>query len=329
MPGDYPPRAASTLPLADQAVAWLLLLRSGRATEADRAAFVAWLDADPRHDAAWQHLTIALGRTLGRIEDLTPHRPHRRKLETVATQPARRRFMARTVGLAACAGAGLLVTNVRYPLQNIWTDHASTTAERRHVTLADGSDVLLDARTRLNTDFSDSRRDVFLEAGAVSLRVASDPNRPLRIHTAQGIARAMGTRFMVRQEVGRTLVVVQEHDVEVTSTSGATLLLPQGAGVRFDERHIDVPRSDLMTEAAWQTGMIHVESRPLVQVVAALRPYYTGTLRISAAAGGLSVTGRYALDHVKGTLAALEQQLPIAVRYFTPWLAMIDMRADA
>ena len=325
MLGDHRPPSDTAAPLADQAVAWLLLLRSGRATDAERAAFQSWRDTDPRHDRAWQQLTAALSQTLGRLTDLSPNPVTSPARSSLHTQANRRRFLTKTVGLAACTGAGLLATNVRYPLENLWTDFSSATGERKHITLADGSDALLDARTRLNFDFSETRRDIYLLAGALSLKVASDSQRPLRIHTAQGNIRSLGTQFMVRQEVGRSLVVVQEHEIEVTCLTGEVARLVAGTGARFDQQHIDAPRTDVVQEAAWQTGIIHVEARPLMQVIAALRPYYTGTLRISAAAGGLSVTGRFALDHVKGTLAALQQQLPITVSYVTPWITLVDM----
>src|SRR5262245_59325428 len=41
-------------PLIEEALRWLVVLRDKAASDADRAAFAAWLREDPRHEAAWR-----------------------------------------------------------------------------------------------------------------------------------------------------------------------------------------------------------------------------------------------------------------------------------
>ena len=64
---------AQGLPVADQVINWLLLLRSGRATPQDYNDFLAWRAADPLHENAWQQLIGTLeGSTFGRLGDAYP-----------------------------------------------------------------------------------------------------------------------------------------------------------------------------------------------------------------------------------------------------------------
>ena len=62
--------------------------------------------------------------------------------------------------------------------------------------------------------------------------------------------RALGTRYMVRQQAQRTVVVVHEHEVEVETMSGAHGTVRAGTGARGRLR-MDTPRAELMAEAAW------------------------------------------------------------------------------
>ena len=79
----------------------------------------------------------------------------------------------------------------------------------------------------------------------------------------------------------------------------------------------------MATRAAWEHGRIVARSVTLSEIIDTLRPYYSGVLRITVAAGGLPVSGEYSLDDVTGTLRSLEQDLPIIVQRFTPWVTSI------
>lgn len=327
-------------PLSDQVIKWLLLLRSGQATRRDYADFMAWRDANPTHESAWQQLTHALGHSMaGRLGDTYPlgyqgAAPASRQARMSApahhadkaTRPSRRRFLAGALSLTAAAGAGALVA-VRdfYPLGSIAADAATATGERRLYQLTDGTELLLDARSRVNLEFTSSYRRLTLLEGAVAVTSPTDLNRPFLVQTAEGVVRSIGQRYMVRQMAHRTLVVAHEGDLDIETTSGARGTLSQGEGVRFDGARLGTVRPDLSAEAAWENGWINANGRPLAEVIAALRPYRHGTLRVSMAAGGLPVSGMYPLDDPDATLAALQQTMPIDVRRMTPWFVSIHV----
>jgi transmembrane sensor len=332
-------------PVADQVVNWLLLLRSGRASQSDYADFLAWRAENPMHESAWQQLTSALGSSFGRLSDfypigfstsnarpvLTPamaayrSMPRQAARHTPPPNPARRRFVAGGATAVMAVAVGSVVLNEVYPLHNLTADAATATGERRLYALSDGSQMLLDARSRVQLDFTGAQRNVRLLEGAITVSVAHDPNRPFVVSTDQGTVRALGTRFMVRQQARRSLVVVHEHEVEVQTSEKARGVIGAGMGARFDDTRVDSPRAELLADAAWETGWIAVRNRPLADVVASLRPYRSGVLRVSVAAGGLPVTGQFPLDDTDATLDTLEQSMPVSVRRFTPWLVSIDV----
>ncbi|KAK80723.1 hypothetical protein L573_0882, partial [Bordetella holmesii H620] len=80
------------------------------------------------------------------------------------------------------------------------------------------------------------------------------------------------------------------------------------------------------THLQTQPGRIQpIDSSQLGEIVAALRPYRHGTLRVSMAAGGLPVTGMYPLDDPEAALQALSERMPIAIKRLTPWFVSINV----
>lgn len=331
--------AAPQPPLSDQVVTWLVLLRSGRATPKDYANFLAWRDAHPQHENAWQQLTGVLGGpTAGRLSDAYPS-GYTGQAEPPVPDGALPALAAASAGVslgrrhfltgALAVGGGLAVAayvgNAYYPINGLASDAATQTGERRRYMLADGSQLLLDARSRVDLEYTATYRMLHLREGAISVNVQADPNRPFLVRTAEGVVRSLGTHYMVRQQARRTLVVVHRNDVEIETRSGARALVPAGTGTRFDDARIGLPRAELVSDAAWENGWIEAHDRPLAEVVASLRPYRQGTLRVSMAAGGLPVRGTYPLDDSDAALRALENSMPIKVSRVTPWFVSINV----
>ncbi|HEX7747929.1 MAG TPA: FecR domain-containing protein [Bordetella sp.] len=230
-------------------------------------------------------------------------------------------------GLLALGGvaAGVAITNAYYPLAGLSNDLVTPTGERRRHRLPDGSQLLLNARTRVDLSFTAKERILHLREGAVSLTAVPDAARPFLIRTSEGVIRPRGSHVMVRQQMRRTLVVAPHSEVEITTLAGVRATLAAGTGTRFDNVLIGDPRPDLLADTAWETGWIDVHDRPLLEVIDALRPYREGPLRISAAAGGLLANGRYTLDDSDATLRALQTDMPIQIRRITPWYTSVDL----
>lgn len=312
-------------PIAAHVIAWAVQLRSGDASAAEQAAFDAWRRADPRHEAAAARLERALGRVGKLPEGLAPRQAMSRSL---LEQPARRRAVRNTLGVVLVGtGGGLLWTNGRRPLSSLGADFATGTGERRVFVLADGSRLWLNARSMVDQSFDGAARHLRLRGGAVIVEVARDSGgRPFVVHTAQGHVQALGTRFLVRQDEGSSLVAVLHSAVRIEPLQGAAVTLPQGRSARLTAQGVLQEALAPRVASAWEDGFVEVHDRPLQEVVDALRPYHPGVLRVSPQAARLRVTGSFPLDDSERTLAALAQALPIGVHRRTDWWVSIDLR---
>lgn len=304
---------------AEQAIAWMVRLRAGQPDAGQQAAFERWLEADPAHARAWQHLQQRLGapyETLRRLDRSDSARD-------LLLQPG----TSRRDLLRACAGLGLLGGGLwlaagSRPGQALLADYHSGTGERRDVALNDGSRLFLNADSAVDVDFSANQRLLRLRHGELVIQAAADPARPLRVLTAQGEARALGTRFLVRQEPRATRVVVLEHAVRVSLDGGGALKLGEGQAALLHADSIE-PLDDQQHRADWLQGRLSVLDEPLEAVIDALRPYRSGLIRVAPQVRQLRVQGVFPLDDSDRALSALGETLPIRIERYGPWLTLV------
>jgi transmembrane sensor len=325
-----PPLDAAT----EEAIDWLVRLDSGHVDDGDHQAFARWLAAAPAHAAAWATLRERLSQRIApALNHLQTggHAPmHVRALSAPPEHGARRRALlgSATVALLAAAGGGLWADR-RAPFMAWAADLRTGTAERRRFTLDDGSELLLNARSAVDLHFSPARRLVRLREGALIAQVAADARRPFVVHSAQGTVQATGTRFMVRQDDGRTLVSVLEHSVRLSAQQeGAAVDLQEGRSAWMQAGRIEpLPVSNAPADpSAWSTGVLEVHDQPLADVIAALRPYTPAILRVSPQAARVGVYGVYLLDRPMDALQALVDTLPLRVRRWGDWVVYVDVR---
>lgn len=321
----------------EAAIGWLVTLNSGQVDAHERHGFQQWLEAHPSHRRAWDALQNPLAQMLAPLRP-TPAPSGRAAAgrlmgDTLARAEARtrqRRTLLRgALGVGGVGVVAALVTS-RYTPVDQWTaDLRTGTGERRAFTLPDGSTVTLDARSAADLDFSPGRRTVTLRQGALAAQAApagSAPDAaPFIVRTAHGQVRALGTRFVVRQEAEETLVSMLEHRVEITTPLGLRLRLEEGRSARFGANGIGTAAESPEAASAWQNGLLEVHDQPLGEVVQALRAYRPGFIRVAPRAAALRVYGTYALDDTDRVLAALAETLPVQVRiYQRGWLVVIE-----
>jgi transmembrane sensor len=314
-------------PATGEAIQWMVRLRSGRVSAEERQDFERWQASDARHAQAWARLTDTVDTpyaTLRAVENRLPGQA--REARDVLLRPSRRSAL-RGLVLAVPMGGALLLADRFAPLAAFTADLSTGTAERRVFTLDDGSTVTLNARSMVDVAFSDDVRQLRLREGEMVVQVARDPSRPLIVTTAQGTARALGTRFGVRQDADRMRVTVLEHSVEVqAAATGARATLAAGecavVGATAIER-LDAAQFD---GGAWRRGQLVVSRRPLSEVVGELQRYRRGILRVAPEVAGLPVQGVFPLDDVDRALVALADTLPVRVSRFGPWLTTVSAR---
>lgn len=308
----------------EAAVDWMVLLRSGSATPAERGAFAAWRDADASHAAAWTRLQAAISGLAPAAGEAAA--ASRRNAREVLMLPPRRVVLKSLAGAGVLLGLGGAAANRLVPVGELTADLYTGTGERKRVELPDHSTLSLNARAAVDVDYSAARRLVRLRAGSIVVRVASNPGRPFSVQTEDGMVTALGTQFMVRQDAQSTRVVVLEHQVAITTADGTRRVLKEGEGADFDAAGIRLADVSQATGAEWQNGHLLVNRQPLSYVIGELQRYRRGILRVSPDAAGILVQGGFPLDDVNASLAGLADTLPITVRDYGGWITLIGRR---
>lgn len=308
-------------PVAEEAIGWMVRLRSGQESAREQARFQQWLGQSPANSAAWEQLQ----RGLGRHYDVVRRAPGALRETLLQPETARRDVLRGMLGLGLLGG-GLWLGGRSESGRTLLADLRTGTGERRSLTLNDGSRLILNADSAVDCDFSAERRLLRLYRGALVVQVAADPDRPFIVRSDQGDIRALGTRFLVEQMEGGTRVVVLEHSVRTSLPAGDSRGLAQGQAAMLYPQRIELLPSGQAYRADWVEGRLSILDEPLATLIDALRPYRSGFIRVSPQVRDLRVQGVFPLDDSDRTLAALAETLPIRVKRYGPWLTLIEAR---
>ncbi|MGV6474911.1 FecR domain-containing protein [Azotobacter vinelandii] len=301
----------------EAAATWYVQLQAEH-SEADRRAWRDWLDANPAHAQAWARLE-RLQRQLG---GLPPE-----ALPALANARARRRAVLKILGLL---GIGIGVTGLaleRNPPGHWLAEHRTGTGQRRSLRLADRSHLELNTDSALDLLFDDRQRLIRLYRGELLAETAVDPaGRPFIVETAEGRVRALGTRFSVRSEDGRSRVTVLEQAVEIRPArwTGQPVRLGAGQRIDFTADHLGEPGVAPEGADAWTRGMLSVVEWRLGDFIAELARYRPGFLHCDEAVAGLRLSGAFRLDDTDVVLENLARSLPIRLRHFTRYWVRIE-----
>ncbi|AIO24016.1 FecR domain-containing protein [Burkholderia cepacia] len=316
--------------VARRAVEWWVDRQAGRTGEAFDAALARWRAEDPAHDAAWRHIETMQHRLGGLTAGLDAQAAHAALLSPRA---GRRRAAVKALAVLLFAGGAAWMAE---PARRaaIWpADLRTAVGERRTVTLADRTVVVLDTDTALDVRFDAAARGLRLLRGTIMVTSSHDdrvPARPLVVATAQGELRPLGTRFAVRQREGATRVEVFAGAVRVQPDDAAAgaRVIAAGEGADFTRDAIGVQAPLDAYASAWTGGMLVASRMRLADLVAELDRYRRGSLRCDAAVADLRVSGTYPLDDPARVLDTLKATLPIDVHYLTRyWATVVPARS--
>jgi transmembrane sensor len=250
-------------------------------------------------------------------------------------------------GFAAAAGVGAITLVALLKWHGLSsgprsaTEFATNTGEHMQVTLADGSQVNLGARSRLLVAYTPTGRDVRLEAGEGFFSVQKDASRPFRVHVLSGVVTAVGTAFDVRTANDRIVVAVAQGTVQVTgseasSDSKATVSpsnlhsklrttdstrISRGESISFvsgtaDQSlvHSSISRIDPEQPARWRDGWLVYRDEPLRDVLADVSRYTNRELRVEdGVPEAPHFTGAVYKDSVLEWLESLPIAFPVTI----------------
>lgn len=303
----------------EAAATWYVHLSATPPTEAERQAWQHWIDQHPSHAQAWTRVE-QLQRQLGDL-------PQDIALPTLAGVQARRRAVLKTLTLLLGAGTmGWIAQETISP--QVWlAEYRTAKGQRRQLSLSDGSQLNLNTDSALDLIFDQQRRLVRLYHGEVLIETASDStHRPFMLETSEGQVRALGTRFSVRTENGRSRVSVLHYAVEVSLSQQPDSLLRLQTGQQLDFSAHQFGQLVALTAGAdaWMRGMLSVIDWRLDDFIAELSRYRLGYLRCSPEVAELRLSGAFNIDNTDIALENLSRSLPIKVRYLTRYWVNIE-----
>ncbi len=296
---------------------WLARLAAPDCSAADREAFERWR-ASPEHAEAFlatEHLWRSLGQLAGR-----PDAVQLSARVLAETAPCDHRVtVARPVLAAAASLAIALIGTAVYvgmsPSAPTKT-YSTETGQRSVVRLEDGSQLTLNAATRIDVTLRRDERHFTLHSGEVLFDVAEDRSRPFTVSAGDGEVTALATRFTVRKDPDRTIVTLLEGRVAVDRPDQRQVQLNAGEQLRLDVAARKVQRRTIDPEvaASWTTGRLKFRSTPLTEVVDEVNRYSKIPIRMDdASLAATPVSGTFELGDQDSMVAALQALLPIDV----------------
>lgn len=298
--------------------------RQGELTAQEQRALQAWLDAAPEHAQAFARMSRLMTDTAlidaleddGVQEPLPAMRARDRALSSprVSRWHARPSMLGRREAMAAgiagalaipAAGYWLLHPEASDPAQ-VTQRFASAVGQRRHVTLPDGSAMLLDAASRVAVDFAQGRRAIVLEQGAARFDVRHDPQRPFEVTTPHGRMTALGTSFTVDHLAAVSELRVFSGRVGLVAASGKHLVVPAQQWATINAHAVTGQGTFDPAGGDWQTDWLDARAMPLGQAVERLGRYSTVPLRLAdARLAALTFSGRFRLDRPEASLTLI------------------------
>ncbi|MEG1051711.1 MAG: FecR domain-containing protein [Janthinobacterium sp.] len=317
--------AAIAEEVQQQAAEWLTVLMSSESGEAEHAAWQRWRGADPEHERAWRHIEAVSRRFSGL------HRGAAAQALAGTQQKAvngKRRQLLAWLGVAAGGGVLAAQTGAWDGVRALRADYRTATGERREVVLDDGSVLSLNTDSAVNVRFDASRRLIELLAGEILVTSGhgAGSDAPLVVATREGLVRALGTRFAVRQQDDYSTVAVLESAVEIRPRdgTGAPLLLAAGRGAVFSRHAPAAPHAIDAHAHAWSRGQLIVDDVSLGDFLADLARYRPGVIDCAPAVAQLRLSGVFPLADTQRILNMLPNSLPVQVRSRTRYWVTVE-----
>ena len=230
--------------------------------------------------------------------------------------------------LAAVAAGAVLAAVMVFPAGNglrTWlsgeTQYSTGVGQHVEITLQDGSQVNLGARSQLSVHYSRSSRDLTLARGEAFFAVQKDAGRPFRVRVLSAVVTAVGTAFDVRASNDRGVVTVTEGTVQLADHAGPVAKITRGESASFVNHaetssfdDLKVMRVDPARAVGWREGWLVYRDEPLRDVLADVSRYTDQDIVIApGAALNVRFTGAVSEDSTLEWLHSLPGAFAVKV----------------
>ncbi len=294
---------------------WVARL-SGEPAEGDWLSFEIWLQSAPGHRAAydkamalWLDLDRQAAPLAAAISDLSLDGPSRRLRPRGPTL-----YWGGAMGLVAAVAVTFAALHPYRATEP--TVYATDHGQRRAITLADGTKVVLNGASKISVRLERNKREITLAQGEAAFEVVHDANRPFQVHVGDQTLRDLGTEFDVLRANGEITVTVREGLVEVRRAKGGQRSLALTAGSRLMHKE-GADSSTVMPVSAddafaWRSGRLIYRDRPLSEIAADLNRYGENQIRVDGPAASLRFSGVLIIDDQAVMVRRLAALLPVS-----------------
>jgi transmembrane sensor len=290
------------------AAEWVVRLDRSEGDPRQRAAFEAWSGADPRRYGAYLRAKAGW-RLLDGLFDA----------EVSAADPVVRRpagsvsISRRKLWMGAAAAAVPVTLGIAISGAFRSVSYATGVGEVRQVMLPDGSQMTLNTSSAVSAHIGANQRRVTVAAGEVWFDVAHDKRRPFLVQTGFARVRAVGTRFVVRNDPRGSEVVVEEGAIDAWSEASdrsEPLRMKRGARVYATNAALvslePVNAAELARSLAWRSGHVVFQGETVAEAALKLNAYNDQKIVIAdRSLGSERIVGYFRLKDPQAFAAAV------------------------
>lgn len=305
----------------DQALDWLVTMRSGEVSAQEIADFNRWQQQDTRHVLAWEKVNKSVNSPFIGIND--DHK--KQQVERIVMRPqTRRQFINRAVTFTGVGVSALFIANSQQSITSHFTDYQTGTAKRSSITLADGSLVQLNARSAIDINVSAMVTEVSLRQGEVLFDSRASRRQKTIISSDYGQVISTGGRCNIKLTDRGCYVLSLDKEIKVLAKNHTGITLQAGEAITLSAQGVSLIVSGQAYKAQWTQGVYLAKDDSLAEIMAVFNDYYSGFIKLSAAAEKYRVYGSFPLDDMQATLSALRQSLPIKIRQLGSLFILIE-----
>lgn len=267
---------------------WLVRLYADSPDDELKADFIAWLESDTAHHAAFINAE-ALWNESG-FAELSEQTLSLATTSSVKHEEQKKQsnyFWPTTLvaSIAAIFVSVFLLISTSTEAINYMT----AIGEKNSITLSDGSQLTLGADTSINVIISSDERLVILEKGQVRFEVTHNPEAPFTVATANTQVSVLGTTFDVRLggeiidvSVREGTVAVMERDTQSFTEALSNLWNEQGQQTLKAGEHISADLTghlntktefSLQGNADWTNGRFVYDGVALSEIIEDINRY--------------------------------------------------------
>jgi len=310
-------------PLRDEALDWVVRLKTSELRGADLEALRRWRDQSPRHEEAfvaavrlWRNLGVA-ARELAEEEFSGT---------TAAEAP---RFPARSIGrrgvLGGAVAAGVAGYLLVKPPLGMWpslaelsADYRTSKGEQRSIVLTGDISVQMNTQTSIAVRSLQDQPEITIVSGEAVIAKSGAAGAPLRVTAANGRMTAAQAKFNAKCVDGLVAVTCIEGSVDV-EYHRRTVRLQADRQISYSPRGFSAPINvDPQEAASWRSGILIFRDRSLFEVVEEVNRYRPGRIVVTSSELGRRVVngtfyvGRLEdfIDQVRQLFGAKVQSLP-------------------